>query len=172
MEVLKLLEVANISHTEEVEEYIKLYFQNGIVKEILRVIEKFKKELPDHCYNTLSAYDYNKPAISNSGGYSDPVGDTATKLAHYKNCLGYYIDLLEQVEQVLEALQLNNKLEYELLRLKTTNTTISAEVERIAQATDNSKYRVKQKYSNMKNKELATVQNVKKLLDDYIKKIS
>ena len=43
--MLKLLEVANISHAQEVEEYIKLYFQNGIDKEILRVIEKLKNKL-------------------------------------------------------------------------------------------------------------------------------
>ena len=170
--MLKLLEVANISHTEEVEEYVKLYFDNEINKEVQRVKVKIKEGVPAHCYNTLSAYDYNKPAISNSGGYSDPTARTAIRLAHYKNCLGYYIDLLEQIQQVMKALQLNNKLEYELLKLKFTDTTISAEVERIAAETDNSKYRIRKEYNNMKNKDLATIQNIKKLLDDYIKKIS
>jgi len=78
---------------------------------------------------------------------------------------------LEQVQQVLQQLQIDHQLEYELLRLKFTDTTISAEVERIAEQTDNSKYRVREDYREMSRKDLEVEKEIITLIDDYIKKI-
>lgn len=107
--------------TEELtEEYLTDYFSRELDLIIKRLKIKTKQKLPDDIYSTMESTDHTRVKASNSnGGYSDPTGYLATKIAEL------YLGRKKQYKQYLKLKQsitdIINQYSYEDIELLKTH---------------------------------------------------
>ena len=88
------------------EEYLIYFFTGELDKIIERLKLKIDLKLPDSVYCSISAYQFQKVYQSKGGGYSDPTGNAAVKIADFylerKRQYNYHLELKKSISEIID----------------------------------------------------------------------